>query len=229
MPRALAPEERQRALAILNAEQFADLPPAEGYATLLDEGQYVCSIRTLYRILQAHGAGKARRRHLQHPPSQAPELLATGPNPRWAGDITQLRGPVKWPDVSLDVILDVFSRSGVGWLAARQESAPWAQRLIAQTCDRQGVERGALTIHADRGPAMLAQSVALRLADLGVTTTHGRPHVSHDNPYSESQVKTLQYPPHSQAGSGRCRMPGASCWTASRGTSPSPITAAWAG
>ncbi len=195
VPRALPPEERQRILAVLNSERFADLPPAEVYATLLDEGTYLCSIRTMYRILQAHGEVQERRRQLRHPHYQAPELLATGPNQLWSWDITKLKGPAKYTYFYLYVILDIFSRYVVGWMAALQDSATLAQRLIEQTCARQGVERGTLTIHADRGAAMLSKSVALLLADLGVTKTHSRPHVSNDNPYSESQFKTLKYHP----------------------------------
>jgi putative transposase len=195
VPRALPPEERQQILAVLNDDRFADLPPAEVYATLLDEGKYVCSVRTMYRILTAQAEVKERRRQLRHPRYQAPELLATGPNQLWSWDITRLKGPVKWTYFSLYVILDVFSRYVVGWMAAVRESAILAQRLIEATCARHGVEQGTLTIHADRGPAMLAKPVALLLADLGVTKTHGRPHVSNDNPYSESQFKTLKYSP----------------------------------
>jgi len=195
VPRALPPEERRLVLALLNDDRFAELPPAEVYATLLDEGKFVCSIRTMYRVLRESDQVKERRRQLQHPRYQAPELLATGPNQLWSWDITKLKGPVKWTCFYLYVILDVFSRYVVGWLAAVQDSATLAQRLIQQTCERQGIEQGQLTIHADRGPAMVAKSVALLLADLGVTKTHGRPHVSNDNPYSESQFKTLKYHP----------------------------------
>jgi putative transposase len=195
VPRALPPEERRQVLTLLNDDRFAELPPAEVYATLLDEGKYVCSIRTMYRVLQENAQVKERRRQLQHPRYQAPELLATGPNQLWSWDITKLKGPVKWTYFYLYVILDVFSRYVVGWMAAYQDSATLAQRLIEETCARQGVEQGALTIHADRGAAMIAKSVALLLADLGVTKTHSRPHVSNDNPYSESQFKTLKYHP----------------------------------
>jgi putative transposase len=195
VPRALPPAERQQVLALLTDDRFADLPPAEVYATLLDEGKYVCSIRTMYRVLTEHAEVKERRRQLQHPRYAAPELLATGPNQLWSWDITKLKGPVQWTYFSLYVILDVFSRYVVGWMAAERDSATLAQRLIQQTCDRQGVEPGKLTIHADRGSAMIAKSVALLLADLGVTKTHSRPHVSNDNPYSESQFKTLKYSP----------------------------------
>jgi putative transposase len=165
------------------------------YATLLDEGKYVCSIRTMYRVLKENAQVHERRRQLRHPRYAAPELLATRPNQLWSWDITKLKGPAKWTYFYLYVILDVFSRYVVGWMAALQESATLAQRLIQQTCARQGIAEGTLTVHADHGPAMIAKSVALLLADLGVTKTHGRPHVSNDNPYSESQFKTLKYSP----------------------------------
>jgi putative transposase len=195
VPRALPPAEREHVLAILNDERFADLPPAEVYATLLDEGKYVCSARTMYRILHEHAEVRERRRQLQHPRYQAPELLATQPNQLWSWDITKLKGPVKWSAFYLYVILDVFSRFVVGWMVALRESATLAQRLIAETCARQGIAEDQLTIHADHGPAMVAKSVAMLLADLGVTKTHSRPHVSNDNPFSESQFKTLKYHP----------------------------------
>jgi putative transposase len=193
VPRALPPAEREQVLALLHDDRFADLPPAEVYATLLDEGKYVCSIRTMYRILHEEHETRERRRQLRHPRAVAPELLATRPNQLWSWDITKLKGPVKWTYFYLYVILDVFSRYVVGWLAAYRESATLAQRLIEQTCARQGIENGELTIHADRGAAMISKSVALLLADLGVAKTHSRPHVSNDNPFSESQFKTLKY------------------------------------
>ena len=195
VPRALPPEERQQVLALLNDDRFADLPPAEVYATLLDEGQYVCSPRTMYRVLHEQTEVRERRRQLRHPRYAAPELLATQPNQLWSWDITKLKGPMKWTYYYLYVILDVFSRYVVGWLAAGRESATLAQRLIEETCARQGIARDQLTIHADRGAAMISKSVALLLADLGVTKTHSRPHVSDDNPFSESQFKTLKYHP----------------------------------
>jgi putative transposase len=195
VPRALPAAERQQVLAVLNDERFADLPPAEVYATLLDEGKFLCSIRTMYRILQEHAQVHERRRQLRHPRYAAPELLATGPNQLWSWDITKLKGPVTWTYFYLYVILDVFSRYVVGWMAATQEAAALAQRLIAETCDRQGIAEGTLTIHADRGPSMSSKPVALLLADLGVTKSHGRPHVSNDNPYSESHFKTVKYHP----------------------------------
>ena len=195
VPRALSAGERRMVLSLLNDDRFADRPPAQVYATLLDEGKFVCSIRTMYRVLREHDQVKERRLQLRHPRYQVPELLATRPNALWSWDITKLKGPAKWTYFHLYVILDVFSRYVVGWMAAYRESATLAHRLIEESCTRQGIEKGHLTIHADRGSSMISKSVALLLADLGVTKTHGRPHVSNDNPYSESHFKTLKYRP----------------------------------
>jgi putative transposase len=194
-PRALAVEERAAVLDVLHEPWFADLAPAEVYATLLDKGQYLCSERTMYRVLAAHHEVRERRNQLRHPRSTAPELLARRPNELWSWDITKLLGPVKWTYFYLYVMLDVFSRFVVGWMVAHRESATLAERFIRETCARQGIGRGQLTIHADRGPAMTSKPVALLLADLGITKTHTRPHVSNDNPFSEAQFKTLKYRP----------------------------------
>ncbi len=193
--RALAPGEQHAVLDVLHAERFVDLAPAEVYATLLDEERYLCSERTMYRLLAAHQEVRERRNQLRHPAYAAPELLATGPNQLWSWDITKLLGPTKWTYYYLYVLLDVFSRYVVGWLAAYREAAGLAERLIAETCERQGIPAGQLTLHADRGSSMTSKPVALLLADLGVTQTHSRPHVSNDNPYSEAQFKTLKYRP----------------------------------
>lgn len=193
--RALSSAERAAVLAQLNQERFQDRSPAAIYATLLDEGLYVCSIRTMYRILQGEGQNRERRNQLTHPPYQKPELLATSPNQLWSWDITKLLGPRKWTYYYLYVILDVFSRYVVGWMVADQESAQLAKRLIQDTCDKQNIMFGQLTIHADRGSSMTSKPVAFLLADLGITKTHSRPHVSDDNPYSESQFRTLKYRP----------------------------------
>src|SRR5205814_2270880 len=183
-------------LARMQEEQFVDLPPAQVWAQVLDAGRVPpCSIRTMYRVLAANQEVRERRNQLRHPVYQKPELLATGPNEVWSWDITKLRGPVKWTYYYLYVILDIFSRYAVGWMVAPRESATLAERLITATCEKQGIQAGQLTVHADRGPAMTAKSVALLLADLGVTRTHSRPHVSDDNPYSEAQFKTLKYHP----------------------------------
>ncbi len=172
-----------------------DSSPAEVYATSLDEGRYLCSERTMYRILAEHAEIRERRNQLRHPRYTKPELLATGPNQVWSWDITKLKGPAKWTYFYLYVILDIFSRYVVGWMIAHRESATLARRLIADTCAKQGIKDGQLTVHADRGSSMTSKLVAQLLADLGVTKTHSRPHVSNDNPYSESQFKTMKYRP----------------------------------
>jgi putative transposase len=193
--RALSPEERAQVLAVLHEPRFVDLAPAEVYATLLDEDRYLCSERTFYRVLDANAEVRERRDQLPHPHYAAPEMLAMRPNELWSWDITKLLGPSKWTYYYLYVVLDVFSRYTVGWMLAEAESARLAERLIAESCERQGIAPGQLTVHADRGAAMISKPVALLLADLGVTKTHSRPHVSNDNPFSESQFKTLKYRP----------------------------------
>ena len=194
-PRTLSAEERQAVLATWHSDRFVDTAPATVYATLLDEGRYHCSIRTLYRILDAQAEVKERRNQLRHPVYQKPELLATAPNQVWSWDITKLLGPVKWSYGYLYVILDIFSRYVVGWMVAPAESAVLAQRLITDTCKKQQVKSGQLTLHADRGSSMTSKPVALLLADLGITKTHSRPYTSDDNPFSEAQFKTLKYRP----------------------------------
>lgn len=194
-PRELTAEEKAEVLAVLNEERFVDLAPAEVFATLLDEGRYLCSERTMYRVLAESGEVRERRDQLRHPKYAAPELLASRPNELWSWDITKLLGPAKWTYFYLYVVLDVFSRYVVGWLIADAESSALAEKLIAEACERQGIQPGQLTIHADRGSSMKSKPVAMLLADLGVTKTHSRPHVSNDNPYSEAQFKTLKYRP----------------------------------
>jgi putative transposase len=193
--RSLSPVERQDVLDTLHSPRFVDRAPAEVYATLLDENTYLCSIRTMYRILHDHQEVRERRDQLRHPHYQKPELLATAPNQVWSWDITKLLGPAKWNYFYLYVILDVFSRYAVGWLLATRESADLAQRLIRESCVKQAIVPEQLTIHSDRGPSMRSQSVAQLLATLGVVKSHSRPHVSNDNPFSESQFKTLKYRP----------------------------------
>jgi putative transposase len=193
--RGLSNDERAKVREVLNSEPFQDQAPREVYASLLDQGIYLCHWRTMYRILDAHGEVRERRNQLRHPSYSKPELLATGPNQLWSWDITKLLGPTKWTYFYLYVILDVYSRYVVGWMIAERESAELAEQLITETCAKQGIEPDQLTIHADRGSAMTSKSVALLLADLGVTKTHSRPHVSDDNPFSEAQFKTLKYRP----------------------------------
>ena len=194
-PRALNTSERQEVLVTLNSKEFSDKAPAEVYATLLDRQVYLCSIRTMYRILEDNGEVRERRDQLRHPAYKKPELLATGPNQVWSWDITKLLGPVKWTYYYLYVILDIYSRYVVGWLVAQRESAQLAMKLITQTVEKQGIEPGQLVVHADRGSSMASKPVALLLSDLGITKSHSRPHVSDDNPFSEAQFKTLKYRP----------------------------------
>jgi putative transposase len=191
-PRALRPEEQARVLAVLHSERFVDRAPVQVHATLLDERQYLCSPRTMYRLLAAQGEVRERRDRLVHPAYQRPELVATGPNQVWSWDLTKLRGPGKWQYFHLYVLLDLFSRFVVGWMLAPQESGTLARRLIAETCERQGIVPGQLTLHADRGSAPASKTVAQLLADLGVERSHSRPHVSNDNPFSESHFATVK-------------------------------------
>jgi putative transposase len=193
--RALRAVERTSVLTVLQEERFQDRSPAAVQATLLDEGQYLCPIRTLYRILEQEGESRERRDQLVHPPYQKPELLATAPNQLWSWDITKLRGPVQWTYSYLYVILDVFSRYVAGWMVAPRESAELAKRFIEQTISKHQIPAGQLNLHAGRGRVMTSKPVAFLMADLGVTKTHSRPYVSDDNPYSESQFRTLKYRP----------------------------------
>jgi putative transposase len=193
--RALSVEERQTVRAILNSERFADQSPREVYATLLDEGSYHCSWRTMYRVLAEHQEVRERRDQLRRPVYQKPELVATAPRQLWSWDITKLKGPVTWTYYYLYVVLDVFSRYVVGWLIAERESAELARQLLEETCTKEAIAPDQLTVHADRGSPMIAHPVAELFARLGVTKSHSRPHVSDDNPYSEAQFKTLKYQP----------------------------------
>lgn len=193
--RALDASEREKVLECLHSPRFVDQAPAAVHAQLLEEGTYLCSTRTMYRILAAAGENRERRRQLTHPAYEKPELLATAPNRCWSWDITKLRGPVKWTYYYLYVILDIYSRYAVGWMVSTQESAALSKVLIAASCAKQRVEPDQLILHADRGAPMKAKALASFLADLGVAKSHSRPHVSNDNPYSEAHFKTLKYRP----------------------------------
>ena len=193
--RALSDGERQKVLDELHGDRFVDKSPGEVWATLLDEGTYLCSERTMYRILADNQEVKERRNQLKHPEYTKPELLAEGPNEVWSWDITKLRGPAKWTYFYLYVILDIFSRYVVGWMVAPREAAHLAKKLIRESCKKQAIDPGQLTIHADRGSPMIAKTTAQLFVTLGISKSHSRPHVSDDNPYSESQFKTLKYCP----------------------------------
>jgi len=192
---ALSQAERQTVLATLHQPRFVDLAPPQVYAQLLEEGRYLCSVRTMYRLLAANDEVRERRAVASRVVYTKPELLATRPNELWSWDITKLKGPAKWTYYYLYVILDIFSRYVVGWMIAERESATLAKRLITETCVKQQIVEDQLTLHADRGSSMKSKVVAQLLADLGVTKTHSRPHVSNDNPFSESQFKTMKYRP----------------------------------
>jgi putative transposase len=194
-PRALPASSREAVLDLLRSPRFADLAPAEIYATLLDESSYHCSISTMYRILRAHSEVRTRRQQLRHPVYTKPELLAVRPNEVWSWDITKLKGPAKWTHFYLYVIIDIFSRRAVGWCIADAENAALFKALFGDAIAKHDVPPGQLTLHADRGGPMKAKATAFLLADLGVTKSHSRPHVSNDNPFSESHFKTLKYQP----------------------------------
>jgi putative transposase len=194
-PRALNTFERRQVLDILHAPAFADQSPAEVFYTLLDQGTYLCSLRSMYRILQQSHEVRERRDQLRHPAYKKPELLATGPNQVWSWDITKLRGAATWTYFYLYVILDIFSRYVTGWLLAHAENASLASRLIQEACHRQNIQSGQLTLHDDRGAAMTALTFGQKLQSLGVAQSFSRPHVSDDNPFSESHFKTLKYHP----------------------------------
>jgi putative transposase len=194
-PRALSQAERDTVRALLNSEHFVDKAPATVYHELLDEGIYVASVSSMYRILHAHGEVKERRRQAVHPARVKPELVVTKPNVCWSWDITKLHGPAKWSYFYLYVIIDIYSRYVVGWLIAERESATLAEKLLADTIAKQRIDRDTLSIHADNGSSMASKPVAFLLAGLGVTKTHSRPHTSNDNPYCESHFRTLKYRP----------------------------------
>jgi putative transposase len=224
-PRALSDHERAAVLDELHAERFLDAAPAAVYATLLDEGTYLASQRTMYRILAANAEVRERRDQLRHPIYAKPELLATGPRQLMSWDITKLRGPGTWTYYHLYVILDVFSRYVPGWMVATRESAVLAERLISETAEKEGILPGELTLHADRGTSMRSKPVALLLADLGIEQSHSRPHVSNDNPYSEAAFKTLKYRPTFPDRFGSLEDARASVSGSFSGTTPSTATA----
>ncbi|HYW32915.1 MAG TPA: IS3 family transposase [Gemmatimonas sp.] len=193
--RALPEAERADVLSTLNSVRFADKAPAQVYATLLDEETFLCSIRTMYRILAAAGLVHERRNQRRHPPHVKPQLVARAPNQVWVWDITKVPGPERGVYYCLYVVLDIFSRAVVGWTIAMTESAELWREVVVESCTRHGITPGQLTMHADRGSPMTAKSTALLYADLGITTSHSRPRVSNDNAFAETAFKTLKYRP----------------------------------
>lgn len=194
--RALSNDERAAVLMRLDSDEFMDMAPAQVYAKLLEYGTYLCSIRTMYRVLADANQVRERRAQRRHPNYQKPQLVATAPNQVWSWDTTKLPGPTKGTYYTLYVILDLFSRYIVGWQVAARESATVAQQLIDACCKHQNITPGQLTIHADRGSPMTAKSTALLYVDLGIAKSHSRPYTSNDNPYSESNFRTLKYRPN---------------------------------
>lgn len=194
-PNALSEAERQQVLTVLRSVEYCDLAPAQVWAKLLDDGVYLCSIRTMYRLLAIAGENRERRRQRTHPAKKKPELCATRPNEGWSWDITKLRGPERGVYYELYVIIDIYSRYVVGWTVAERETGELAEAFIAHAFRSQGIEHDQLWLHADRGTSMTSKPVAQLLVDLGVARSHSRPHVSNDNPYSEAQFKTLKYCP----------------------------------
>ena len=194
-PNALSETERQRILSVLRSQEYCDLAPAQVWARLLDDGIYLCSISTMYRLLAIAGENRERRRQRTHPAKKKPELIARRPNEVWSWDITKLQGPDRGVYYELFVIIDIFSRYVVGWMVSERETGELAEAFIADTFDRHGINRYTLTLHADRGTSMTSKPVAQLLVDLGVARSHSRPHVSNDNPYSEANFKTLKYCP----------------------------------
>ena len=194
-PNKLTEGERQRILSLLRSPEYCDLAPAQVWARLLDDGVYLCSISTMYRLLVIAGENRERRRQRTHPAKKRPELIARRPNEVWSWDITKLQGPERGVYYECFVIIDIFSRYVVGWMVSPAETGELAEAFIAETLDRQGIGRDTLTLHADRGTSMTSKPVAQLLVDLGVARSHSRPHVSNDNPYSEANFKTFKYCP----------------------------------
>jgi putative transposase len=194
-PNTLTEQERQHVLTVLRSGEYCDLAPAQVWARLLDDGIYLCSISTMYRLLAVVGENRERRRQRTHPAKKKPELIATAANQVWSWDITKLQGPTRGVYYELFVIIDIFSRYVVGWMVSPAETGELAEAFIADTLARHGIDRDQLTLHADRGTSMTSKPVAQLLVDLGVARSHSRPHVSNDNPFSEANFKTLKYCP----------------------------------
>jgi putative transposase len=182
-------------LQVLDSERFVDEPVRQVYGQLLDEQRYLCSPRTMYRILKNAKQVCDRRRQRRHPTYVKPELVATKPNQVWSWDITKIPGPFAGHFYNLYVMLDIFSRFVVGWTLVARESKVVARDFLLTTFREHGIVPGQLTCHSDRGISMVAKSTVQLYADLSITASFSRPRVSNDNPYSESAFKTLKYHP----------------------------------
>jgi putative transposase len=193
-PRRVSDGERAKILDTFHSVEFGDRPVIEVYATLLSRGVYLASIRTMYRILAAHGETKERRNQRRPHVYTKPSLTATAPNQVWTWDITKLATTAVGIFLHAYVIIDLFSRYVVGWMVASRECKHLAAQLFAETIARHGIEPG-LTVHADRGSAMKSDTLAQLFATLGAQRSFSRPHVSDDNAFSESQFKTMKYQP----------------------------------
>jgi len=192
---ALSAAERAEVREVLNSARFMDQAPRQVYAALLDEGRYLASVSTMYRVLRDHNEVRERRAVRRHPVYQKPELLATGPNQVWSWDITVMRGPRKWEHFALYTVLDIFSRYVVGWMIAETQTSELARQLVAESARKQGIVPGQLTLHSDNGTPMKGRPLVALLDDLGIDRSHSRPHTSDDNPFSEAQFKTMKYRP----------------------------------
>ena len=222
--RALSPDKRAEVLEVLTSDRFVDVAPPEVYATLLDDGVRHCSVRTMYRVLAAEAPVRERRNQLRHPSYAKPELLATGPNQVWSWDLTKLRAARKWTYYHLYVLLDIYSRYVVGWMLAHRESGGLARQLFAETCTKQQIDPDQLIVHADRGSAPRAKTLGQLFADLEVTSSFSRPHTSNDNPFSESQFKTMKYRPEYPARFPSYQEAYTSARSSLPGTTPSIVT-----
>jgi len=192
---AISHAQRQEILSVLHSDRFIDSTPYDVYYTLLDEGCYIASIRTMYRVLFEAGESQDRRHQRNHRDAVKPELIATAPNEVWTWDITKLLSHNRFTYFHLYVMLDIFSRYVVGWMIADRECQHLAKTFIQEATLKHNIQPGQLTIHSDNGPSMTSQTVSQLLESIGVLKTHNRPYTSNDNPFSESQFKTLKYCP----------------------------------
>lgn len=194
-PRALTEAERDQVKTVLSSDIYCNQPPMQVYHDLLQQGQYLCSISTMHRVLREDNS-QGERRAQRAPQSHAiPRLVATGPNQVWTWDITKLATNKRGKYLSLYVVMDLFSRYIVAWMLSRKENSALASQLIQEASDRYRIEANSLTLHQDRGAPMTAHCYLDLLSELAITASHSRPRVSNDNAFSEAQFKTLKYQP----------------------------------